>query len=75
MEAIWVVYHHFCLVLTDLHFVPCDGCIETVDQDARFFFLFCIYINFIYKAEVGNKSSSDADTTLMVIQRLKHDSL
>ena len=41
----------------------------------HFFFLFCIYDNFICKAEVGNKSSSDADTTSMVTQRLTHDYL
>ena len=43
LEAIWVVCHHFCLVWADLHFVPCGGCIETVSQDASFFFLYCIY--------------------------------
>ena len=32
-------------------------------QDASFFFLFCIYDNVICKAEIGNKSSSDADST------------
>ena len=67
--------HHFCLVLTDLHLVPCGGCSETVYQDASFFFLFCIYDNVICKAEVGNKSSTDADTTFMVIQCHTHDSL
>ena len=35
--------------------------------------LFCINDNAICKAEVG-KSSSDADTTFMVIQSLTHDS-
>ena len=74
-KPFWVVCHHFCLVWTYLHFVPCGGCIETVNQDAHFFFLFCIYDNVICKAEVGNKSSSDADTTFMVIQCLTHDSL
>ena len=44
-------------------------------KDASFFFLFCIYDNIICKAEVGNKSSSDADTTFMVTQCLTHDSL
>ena len=73
LEAIWVVCHHFCLVWADLYFVPCGGCIETVYQDA--FFLFCIYDNVICKAEVGNKSSSDADTTFMVIQCPTDDSL
>ena len=75
LEAIWVVCHHFCLVWADLHFVLCGGCIEMVYQDASFFFLFCIYDNVICKAETGNKSSSDADTTCMVIQCLTHDSL
>ena len=46
-----------------------------VYQDASFFFLFCIYDNVICKVEVGNKSSSDADTTFMVIHCLTHDSL
>ena len=32
-EPIWVVCHHFHLVWTSLHFVPCSGCIETVCQD------------------------------------------
>ena len=32
-----------------------------VYQDASFFFLFCIYENVICKAEVGSKSSSDAE--------------
>ena len=41
----------------------------------RLFFLFCIYNDVICKAEVGNKLSSDADTTFMVIQCLAHDSL
>ena len=53
LEAIWVVCHHFCLVWADLHFVPCGGCIETVNQDASFFFLFCSYDNVICKAEVS----------------------
>ena len=30
LEAVWVVCHHFCLIWTDIHFVPCGGCIETV---------------------------------------------
>ena len=64
-----------CLVWADLHFVPCGGSIKTVYQDASFFFLFCIYDNVICKVEVGKKSSSDADTTFMVIQYLTHDSL
>ena len=42
-----------------------------VYQDASF----CIYDNVICKAEVGNKSSSDADTYFMVIQCLTRDSL
>ena len=33
------------------------------------------YDNVICKAEVGNESSTDADTTFMVIQSLTHDSL
>ena len=33
------------------------------------------YDNAICNAEVGNKSSSDADTTFMVVQCLTHDSL
>ena len=52
----------------------CGVCIETVYQDTSFFFLFCIYVNIICKAEVSNKSSSDADTTAMVMQCLTHDS-
>ena len=75
LEAIWVVCHHFCLVWTDLHFVPCGSSIKTVYQDASLFFLFCIYDNVICKAEVGNESSPDADTAFMVIQSLTHDSL
>ena len=75
MEAIWVVCHHFCLVWTDLHFVPCGGSIKTVYQDASLFFLFCIYDNVICKAEVDNESTPDADTTFMVIQSLTYDSL
>ena len=75
LEAIWVACHHFCLVWTDLHFVPCGGSIKTVYQDASLFFLFCIYDNVICKAEVGNESSSDADTAFMVIQCLTYDSL
>ena len=43
LEAIWVVCYHFRLVWTDLHFVPWGRCIETVYQDASFFFLFCIF--------------------------------
>ena len=39
-----------CLGLSP--FGPCGGCIETVYQDASFFFLFCIYDNVISKAEV-----------------------
>ena len=50
-------------------------CIETVYQDNTFFFLFFIYNNVICKANIGNQSSSDADTTFMVIQCLTHDSL
>ena len=46
-----------------------------VYQDAAFFYPFCIYDKVIYKAEVGNQSSSDADTTFMVCQCLTHDSL
>ena len=65
LEAIWVVCHHFCLAWTDLHFVSCGGCIETVYQVASFFFLFCNYDKVICKAEVGNKSSSDADTSFI----------
>ena len=65
----------FSLVWTDLHVVPCGGSIKTVYQDASLFFLFCIYDNDICKAEVDNESSSDADTTFMVIQSLTHDSL
>ena len=42
---------------TNLHFVPCGGCIWTVYQDASFVFLLCIYNNVIFKAEVGSKSS------------------
>ena len=45
-----------------------------VYQDASLFF-FCFYDNVICKAEVGNESSPDADTTFMVIQSLTHDSL
>ena len=40
MEAILVVCHHFCLVWTDLHFVPCADSIKTVYQDASLYFLF-----------------------------------
>ena len=43
--------------------------------DASFFFFFSIYNNIICKAEIGNKSSSEADTTFMVIQCLTFDSL
>ena len=75
LEAIRVVCHHFCLVWTDLHFVPCGGSIKTVYQDASLFFFFCIYDNFICKAKVDNESSPDADTTFVVIQSLTHDSL
>ena len=75
LEAIRVVCLHFCLVWTDLHFVPCGGSIKTVYQDASLFFFFCIYDNVICKAEVGNESSPDADTTFIVIQSLTHDSL
>ena len=60
-----MVCHHFCLVWTDLHFEPCDGSIKMAYQDASFFFLFCIYYIVICKAEVGNRSSSDADTAFM----------
>ena len=56
-----------------LHFVPCG--IETVYQDANFFFLICIYDNVICKPEVGSNSSSDADTTFMVIQCLTRNML
>ena len=41
--------------------------IKTVYQDASLFFLFWIYDSVICKVEVGNESSSDADTTFMVI--------
>ena len=75
LEAILVVCHHFRFVWTVLHFVSCGGCIETVYQDASFFFLFCIYDKVICKAEVGNKLSSDTSTTFMVIQCLTYDSL
>ena len=51
LEAIRVVCHHFCLVWTDLHFVPCGGSVKTVYQDASLFFFFCIYDNVICKAE------------------------
>ena len=57
LEAIWVVCHHFCLVWTDLHFVPCGGSIKTVYQDASLSFLFYIYDNVIYKVEAGTESS------------------
>ena len=43
--AFWVVCHYFCLVWTDLQFVPRGGCIETVYQDVSFFFLSCICDN------------------------------
>ena len=46
--------HHFCLVCTDLQFVPCGGYIKTVYQDASLIFLFCIYDTVICKAEIGN---------------------
>ena len=62
-------------VWTDLHFIPCGDFIKTVYQEDSLFFLSCIYDNVICKAEVGNESSSDADTTFMVIQCLTHDSL
>ena len=75
LEAIRVVCHHFCLVWTDLYYVPCGGSIKTVCQDASLFFFFCIYDKVICKAEVGNESSPDADTTFMVIQSLTHGSL
>ena len=35
----------------------------------------CFYNNVIYKVEVGNESSPDADTIFMVIQSLTHFSL
>ena len=35
----------------DLHFVPCGVCIETVYQDASFFFVFCIYDNVMSSAK------------------------
>ena len=73
--TIRVVCHYFCHVWTHLHFVPCGGSVKTVYQDASLIFLFCIYYNVICKAEVGNGSSLDADTTFMVIKSLKHDSL
>ena len=68
LEAIWVICHHldpisclgrstFCI----LWWLYRDGL-----QDASFFFLFCIYDNVICKAEFGNKSSSDADTTFNI---------
>ena len=60
LEAIWVVCHHVRLVWTNLHCIPFGGCIESIYQDASFFFLFCIYDNAICKAEDGNESSSDA---------------
>ena len=46
-----------------------------VHQDASLFYLFCFYDTVICKAEVGNKSSFGADTIIMVIQCLTHDSL
>ena len=58
---------NFSLVWTDLHFVLCGDYIDTVYQDASFFLIFCIYDYAICKAEVGNKSSSDADITIMAI--------
>ena len=61
LETIRVVFHHFCLVWTDLHFVSCGGSIKTVYQDASLFFLFRIYDSVICKAEVGNESSPDAE--------------
>ena len=62
-------------MLLSLHYIPCGGSIKTVYQDASLFFLFCIYDNVICKAEVGNESSPDADTTFMVFESLTHDSL
>ena len=48
LEAVWVVCHHFHLTWTYLHFIPRGG----------FIFLFCIYDNLIYKAEVGDNPLS-----------------
>ena len=45
-----------------------------VYQDISFFFLSCIYDNVICKMEVGNKPTSDAETTFIVIQCLTYDS-
>ena len=56
-------------------FVPYSYSINTVYQDASFFFLFCIYGNVICKAKIGDESSSDTDTIFMVIQCLTYDSL
>ena len=63
LEAIRVVCHHFCIVWTDLHFVPCGGSIKTVYQDASLLF-FCIYDSVICKAEVGNESVAPPMLTL-----------
>ena len=65
LEAICVVCHNFCFVWIVLHLVHCGGSIEKVCQDVNVFFLFCTYDNVIRTAEVGNKLSSDDDTTFM----------
>ena len=57
----FVCFFFITTVLSGLIFIlyVVGGCTEMVDQDASFFFLFCIYDNVICKAKVGSKSSSN----------------
>ena len=59
--------------LDRVHFVPCGGCIETVDEDVNFCFLFCNPNNIICEAGIWNKQS--CWNYPHCLQCLTHDSL
>ena len=71
MQFITIVCHQFRLARTNLQFVF-SRCIKVIFQNTSFFLL-CSNYKVIRKACVG-KSSSEADTTVMVFQSLSHGS-
>ena len=62
VDATGVVCHQLGLIGTDLHAVGCEGFVETHNKFCQFFFLSCLAIDAISKADIGDCSASNADS-------------
>ena len=66
VDATGVVCHQLGLLRIDLYAVGCGGFVETLNYFFRFFFLSCLAIDVIIKAEIGDCSASNADSAFMI---------